>query len=55
MAPVTVFKRYEKKYLIDEEAMARMLPEIRLHMEEDANCRDGRTYQEQGDSCPNIM
>ena len=39
-----IFKRYEKKYLMDETVMNRLLPRIREHMEPDKNCRDGKTY-----------
>ena len=44
MAAITVFKRYEKKYLMDEEVMKRLLPEIGAHMEADKFCQDGNTY-----------
>lgn len=44
MAAITVFKRYEKKYLMDEAVMNRLLPEIRTHMEADKYCREGQTY-----------
>lgn len=44
MAALTVFKRYEKKYLMNEAIMNRMLPEILNHMEPDKFCRDGQTY-----------
>ena len=44
MAALTVFKRYEKKYLINEAIMNRMLPVIYEHMEPDDFCLDGQTY-----------
>jgi SPX domain protein involved in polyphosphate accumulation len=45
MAAITVFKRYEKKYLMDEAAMRRLLPTILEHMEPDKFCRGGQTYE----------
>lgn len=44
MAALTVFKRYEKKYIMNKVIMDRLLPEIMAHMEGDAYCRDGKTY-----------
>lgn len=44
MAALTVFKRYEKKYLMNEAIMKRLMPEILAHMEPDKFCRDGQTY-----------
>lgn len=42
---ITVFRRYEKKYLMDDVTMNRLLPEIRKHMEADKFCREGKTYE----------
>ena len=44
MSAITVFKRYEKKYLMDEAVMNRLLPVIMEHMEADRFCADGSTY-----------
>ena len=33
MAVISVFQRYEKKYILDEKKMAEILPQIRQHME----------------------
>ena len=44
MAVISVFQRYEKKYILDEKKMAEILPQIRQHMEEDEHCIGGSTY-----------
>lgn len=44
MAVISVFQRYEKKYILDEGKMAVILPLIRQHMEEDDHCIGGQTY-----------
>lgn len=45
MAAITVFKRYEKKYLMNKDSMDHLLPVILEHMEPDKYCLDGQTYQ----------
>ena len=44
MATITVFQRHEKKFLMEESVMRRLLPEIRKHMEVDEHCLNGKTY-----------
>ncbi len=44
MAAITVFQRYEKKFLMDEDVMEKILPEIEAHMNPDKYCIDGATY-----------
>lgn len=44
MATITVFQRYEKKFLMQDYVMERILPEIVKHMEPDKNCLNGQTY-----------
>ncbi len=39
-----VFKRHEKKFLVDETKMYLMLPVITEHMKADKHCRNGATY-----------
>lgn len=39
------FKRYEKKYLVNESVLNRLLPEIGSRMSPDAYCADGRRYR----------
>jgi len=41
---INVFRRYEKKFLLDEHIMNRLLPTLREHMEADKYCVGGRTY-----------
>lgn len=41
---INVFRRYEKKFLLDEATMNRLLPVVREHMEPDKYCVNGRTY-----------
>lgn len=38
------FKRYEKKYLLDEEQYNILLPRLLEHMDPDEHCRSGKTY-----------
>ncbi len=44
MAEITVFQRYEKKFLMNREVMEKILPEIEAHMRPDKYCLDGATY-----------
>lgn len=41
---ITVFKRYEKKFLMDEDMMNRLLPVLLEHMELDKFCKNGQSY-----------
>lgn len=41
---IRVFKRYEKKYLVSEEQLKAMLPEIEQYMDADAYSTDGKRY-----------
>ena len=41
---ITVFKRHEKKFLLNESQMYLMLPVIMDHMIPDKYCKDGKTY-----------
>lgn len=41
---INVFRRYEKKFLMDAAAVERLLPTLREHMEPDRFCVNGRTY-----------
>ncbi len=42
--PLTTFKRYEKKFLLDEAQKSAVLPELSKHLRYDENCSDGREY-----------
>lgn len=42
--PITVFKRYEKKFVMDRDAMAQLMPVLLEHMELDKYCRGGKPY-----------
>ncbi len=44
MSAITVFQRTEKKYLLEEAVMNRLLPVIEEHMEPDRYCLNGKTY-----------
>jgi hypothetical protein len=41
---INVFRRYEKKFIMDAAAMERLLPTVREHMDPDKYCVNGRTY-----------
>ena len=41
---ITVFKRHEKKFLLNESQMYLMLPMIMDHMIPDKYCKGGKTY-----------
>lgn len=41
---ITVFKRYEKKFLMDEAMMERLMPVLLEHMELDKFCKNGQSY-----------
>ena len=41
---INVFKRYEKKYLVTEEQLIKMMPEINRHMLPDEYSLDGKKY-----------
>jgi hypothetical protein len=41
---INVFRRYEKKFIMDAAAMDRLLPTVREHMDPDKYCVNGRTY-----------
>lgn len=41
---ITVFKRYEKKFIIDEKTMNELLPVLLEHMELDKFCKNGQCY-----------
>lgn len=44
MATITVFQRHEKKFLMEESVMRRLLPQIKEHMEADKHCLNGMSY-----------
>ncbi len=41
---ITVFQRYEKKFLMNQTVMGQLLPVIARHMDPDKFCRNGQTY-----------
>jgi SPX domain protein involved in polyphosphate accumulation len=41
---INVFRRYEKKFIMDAAAMDRLLTTVREHMDPDKYCVNGRTY-----------
>lgn len=41
---ITVFKRYEKKFILDETTMNELMPVLLEHMELDKFCKNGQCY-----------